>query len=112
MAANGQWNRAVTKDLEWPKKYEIPADKLKKYGYKDMAEFRNWRWNKGLGGGAISDLGAHQIDIFGWMLGARPTRVMASKQRLLQEGLGRQCNVHFEFDKTFQAVAPKRSIKS
>lgn len=103
MAANGQWNRAVTKDLEWPKKYEIPADKLKKYGYKDMAEFRNWRWNKGLGGGAISDLGAHQIDIFGWMLGARPTRVMASGNKdYYKKDWDDNVMCIFEFDKTFQ----------
>ena len=44
---------------------------LAKYGYKDMHQFRNWRWYKGLGGGPLSDLGAHQIDIFNWWLGTR-----------------------------------------
>ncbi len=78
MACNGQWNRAVTKDLTWPKNQEIPEETLKKYGYKDMAQFRNWRWDKGLGGGAISDLGAHQIDVFAWFLDANPKNVVAS----------------------------------
>ena len=68
-AAQGQWNRAVKEDFGWPKKYEMPASTLAKYGYKDMHQFRNWRWYKGLGGGPLSDLGAHQIDIFNWWMG-------------------------------------------
>ncbi len=76
-AAQGQWNRAVKEDFGWPKKYEMPPSMLAKYGYKDMHQFRNWRWFKGLGGGPLSDLGAHQIDIFNWWLGT-PKSVMAS----------------------------------
>lgn len=75
---NGQWNRSVSDELGWPEKYTIPADVLKKYGYEDMRQFRNWRWFKKYGGGPISDLGAHQIDIFNWFLGAHPKSVMAS----------------------------------
>ncbi len=77
-AANAQWNRAVTEDLGWPKKFTMPPETLAKYGYKDMHQFRNWRWFKGLGGGPLSDLGAHQIDIFNWWFGVPPTSVMAS----------------------------------
>ncbi len=110
MACNGQWNRAVTADLTWAKKQTIPDETLKKFGYSDMAQFRNWRWSKALGGGAISDLGAHQIDIFGWMLGAHPSRVMASGNRdYYKKPDGTPAhdwddNVMciFEFDKTFQ----------
>ncbi len=76
-AAQAQWNRAVKEDFGWPKKYEMPASKLAKYGYKDMHQFCNWRWFKGLGGGPLSDLGAHQIDIFNWWMGL-PTSVVAS----------------------------------
>jgi len=75
---NGQWNRAVSGDLGFPKRYEIPADTLQRYGFKDMHQFRNWRWFRDLSGGPISDLGAHQIDIFNWFLGTGPTSVMAS----------------------------------
>lgn len=75
---NGQWNRAVSPDLGWPKKYEIPQDTLEKYGYKNMHQFRNWRWFKDLSGGPISDLGAHQIDIYNWFLDAYPKTIMAS----------------------------------
>jgi predicted dehydrogenase len=75
---NGQWNRSVQPDLGWPEKYTIPEAVLRKYGYKSMHQFRNWRWYKGLGGGPIVDLGSHQIDIYNWFLQARPISVMAS----------------------------------
>ena len=52
--------------------------RLKQYGFKDMHQFRNWRWYKGMGGGPIVDLGSHQIDIYSWFLGANPSHVMAS----------------------------------
>ena len=77
-AAQAQWNRAVKEDFGWPKKYEMSAGTLAKYGYKDMHQFRNWRWYKGLGGGPLSDLGSHQIDIFNWWLGTTPKSVIAS----------------------------------
>ena len=78
VTAYGQWNRAVTPDLGAPDRYAIPEDRLKKYGFKDMHQFRNWRWYRGKGGGPIVDLGSHQIDIFSWFLGANPSGVMAS----------------------------------
>jgi len=77
-AANGQWNRAVTEDFGWPKKTAMSPEELAKYGYADMHQFRNWRWFKNLGGGPLSDLGAHQIDIFNWWFGTPPKSVMAS----------------------------------
>jgi predicted dehydrogenase len=77
-AAQGQWNRAVKEDFGWPRKYEIPAPTLARYGYGNMHRFRNWRWYKGLGGGPLSDLGSHQIDIFNWWLGRLPHAVMGS----------------------------------
>jgi predicted dehydrogenase len=77
-AANAQWNRAVAVDFGWPKNSEMTPEQLAKYGFKDMHQFRNWRWFKGLGGGPLSDLGAHQIDIFNWWFGVTPKSVMAS----------------------------------
>lgn len=74
----GQWNRAVAPDLGAPERYRIPEERLRKYGFKNMHQFRNWRWYKGLGGGPIVDLGSHQIDIYSWFLGANPSHVMAS----------------------------------
>ena len=75
---NGQWNRAVTADARWPRKFEIDQATLQRYGYENMHQFRNWRWFKSLSGGPISDLGAHQIDIFNWFLDAYPKSVFAS----------------------------------
>ena len=77
-AANAQWNRAVKPDFGWPKHSDISPEQLAKYGFKDMHQFRNWRWFRGLGGGPLSDLGAHQIDIFNWWFGVTPKSVIAS----------------------------------
>jgi len=76
--ATAQWNRAKVKDLGWPKKYELSAATLDKYGYNSMTEFRNWRWYKKYGGGPIVDLGSHQIDLFEWVWGVNPSSVIAS----------------------------------
>ncbi len=75
---SGAWHRAVTDDFGFPNGQAIPDAKLAKYGYKNMHEFRNWRWFKKYAGGPISDLGAHQIDIYNWMLGTNPRMCMAS----------------------------------
>jgi predicted dehydrogenase len=76
--ANGQWNRAKSEDLGWPKKNTMDQAKLEKYGYATMSQFRNWRWYKKYGGGPIVDLGSHQIDIYSWVFGANPKAVMAA----------------------------------
>lgn len=78
--AYGQWNRGVSasKPLSPPKNQEIPTEILAKYGYDSMEAFLNWRWYKKYGGGAISDLGAHQIDMFNWVFQAKPTSVYAA----------------------------------
>jgi predicted dehydrogenase len=78
VTVNGQWNRAVAADLGAPDRYAIPEERLKQYGFKNMHQFRNWRWYKGLGGGPIVDLGSHQIDVYSWFLGANPSYVTAS----------------------------------
>lgn len=75
--ASGQWNRAVTEDLGFPAKYALPEATLHQYDYANMHEFRNWRWFKRYAGGPISDLGAHQIDVFNWFLGTNPSSVIA-----------------------------------
>jgi predicted dehydrogenase len=74
----GEWHRAVTEDFGFPKNQAIPDEKLKQYGYENMHEFRNWRWFKKYAGGPMSDLGAHQIDVYNWMLGVNPRMCMAS----------------------------------
>lgn len=75
---NGQWNRARLEEQGWPKDQEMSADDLKRHGYDTMDRFRNWRWFRQYSGGAIADLGSHQIDVFNWFLKAMPSAVYAS----------------------------------
>ena len=74
----GQWNRPKRLEQGWPKNEEISDEMLAKYGYDTMERFRNWRWYKQYSGGAIADLGSHQIDIFSWFARSNPTAIMAS----------------------------------
>ncbi|MGB0743440.1 MAG: Gfo/Idh/MocA family oxidoreductase [Opitutales bacterium] len=94
---NGQWNRSLSSSREqtYAEKniHHLPdGATLRKYGFDrgaktrlDEAELRrrflNWRFYKSLSGGPISDLGAHQIDIFNWFLDAKPKSVHASGGR-------------------------------
>ncbi|MEM9235599.1 MAG: Gfo/Idh/MocA family oxidoreductase, partial [Verrucomicrobiota bacterium] len=80
---NAQWNRSLgaSQDIggeKLNKKIILPKEVLNRYGFEDMHQFMNWRTYRDLSGGPISDLGAHQIDIFGWYLGAKPYAVYAS----------------------------------
>ena len=81
--ANGQWNRSLGASADiggakLAKSIIVPDDVLKRYGFKDMHQYLNWRVYRDLSGGPISDLGAHQIDVFNWFLGTVPKRVYAS----------------------------------
>jgi len=76
--AYAQWNRAVADPLGFPKKFPIDQAVLDEFGYRNMLEFRNWRMFSKFGGGIISDLGAHQIDLFNWFYKAPPKSVIAS----------------------------------
>jgi predicted dehydrogenase len=80
---NGQWNRSVGASQDIQVRESIIPDKktLNKYGFANSHQFSNWRWYRDLSGGPISDLGAHQIDIFNWFLGGLPKSVMASGGR-------------------------------
>lgn len=80
---NGQWNRAISssQDIAYNPKLAIQQDVLTRYGFENMHQFMNWRTYLALSGGPISDLGAHQIDIFNWFLGTQPKAVYASGGR-------------------------------
>jgi len=88
---NGQWNRALSSSQPITDgSRDIPnADTLRTFGFQTGAgrelsleelqyRFLNWRFFTALSGGPISDLGAHQIDIFTWFTGVQPKSVMAS----------------------------------
>ncbi len=77
---NGQWNRSLraSQDIGVNPAALPDPEILKRYGYKDGHQFMNWRTYRELSGGPISDLGAHQIDIYNWYLDKLPKRVYAS----------------------------------
>jgi predicted dehydrogenase len=75
---SGQWHRAVSEDLGFPAGKGLSEAKLNQYGFANMHEFCNWRWFKKYAGGPMSDLGAHQIDVYNWMLGVNPRMCIAS----------------------------------
>jgi predicted dehydrogenase len=77
----GQWNRARLEDQGWPDNEVLSAEVLKRYGYDSMEQFRNWRWYKRYAGGPMVDLGSHQVDVFNWVLKARPKSMLASGGR-------------------------------
>jgi predicted dehydrogenase len=79
--AYAQWNRSVSEPIAVNPKYNLDQATLDRLGYKSMLEFRNWRWFKAFGGGPISDLGAHQIDLFNWVHDMLPVAVVASGGR-------------------------------
>lgn len=87
--AYGQWNRSISSGkVSIPKKKNqwLSEEQLNKYGFGDpnlsheqlMYRFKNWRFFRKFGGGVVSDLGAHQIDIFNWFFGTTPTSVLAA----------------------------------
>lgn len=91
---NSQWNRALSSSQDIVSKPSILPDAQtllaagfgaggkKKLSLEALRHrFLNWRFYKSLSGGPISDLGAHQIDIFNWFLGTQPTSLMASGGR-------------------------------
>ncbi|MFT4638713.1 MAG: putative dehydrogenase [Verrucomicrobiales bacterium] len=91
--AYGQWNRStISGKVSLPKKTKwLAQDLLEKNGFtadtslpedkrheEQMYRFRNWRFFRKFGGGVVSDLGAHQIDIFNWFFNATPKSLIAS----------------------------------
>jgi predicted dehydrogenase len=78
--ANAQWNRSLSASQDIKVKDSILPSKdiIERYGFGDGHKFVNWRFYRDLSGGPISDLGAHQIDIFNWFLGGAPKRVYAT----------------------------------
>jgi predicted dehydrogenase len=76
--AAGQWCHPVAEDFGWPRQHAIPADVLRRYGYGDMHEFRNWRTLRKQGSGPLADFAAHQFDVLGWFLGQTPKTVLAA----------------------------------
>ncbi len=76
--AIGQWNRSRIWTQRPNKRDNLDLAKLKEYGFDTIDQVYNWRNYKKLGGGVVSDLGSHQIDIFNWFFDAYPHTVYAA----------------------------------
>ncbi|MEL7223107.1 MAG: Gfo/Idh/MocA family oxidoreductase, partial [Bacteroidota bacterium] len=76
--AMGQWNRSQIWSQQPNKRDRFKIEQLKRYGFETVDQVYNWRNYTKLGGGVVSDLGSHQIDIFNWFLGAYPHTVYAT----------------------------------
>ncbi len=76
--AMGQWNRSKIWTMKPNKQDKLDLKKLKQYGFDTIDQVYNWRNYTKLGGGVVSDLGSHQIDIFNWFLGSYPHTVYAT----------------------------------
>ena len=90
-----QWNRGVSasQPIEVKKGTELDQALLNKYGYENMEQFLNWRYFKKYGGGPLSDLGAHQIDMFNWFFSSKdkamtPTSVISTGAVDFYDGQG------------------------
>jgi predicted dehydrogenase len=75
---SGHWHGHKRLRIGWPAGSDLDRDTLKRYGYDSMEELRNWRWLEKFSGGAIANLGSHQLDVFNWFLGRPPKAVYAS----------------------------------
>ncbi len=75
---SGQWHGHRREKIGWPEGKEVGQDRLAKYGYESMEQFRNWRFFSKFAAGEIASLGSHQIDVFNWFLHAAPRSVYAS----------------------------------
>ena len=76
--AYAQWHRGIQSSTPLEVRGSKQREELsKQLGYGSFHEFRNWRHYRKYGGGIISDLGAHQIDLFNWFFQALPKRLVA-----------------------------------
>jgi predicted dehydrogenase len=86
----GQWNRPRLYEIGFPPGKELADDALKRHGYDTMERFCNWRWYRQYSGGAMADLGSHQVDVFNWFLKTPPRSVLASGGLDYFNGQGRE----------------------
>lgn len=75
-AASTQWNQSELWELGWPQRHSIPEADLKRFGYADMREFRNWRWFKRYCAGPFASAAVHQVDVLNRLLSSHPRTVL------------------------------------
>lgn len=83
---NAWWSLTIDDQRGWPRRQEIPEDRLKHYGYGDMHEFRNWRWYRRHCGGLFANLGGYQLDVIQWFLDGHPSEISGFSSGLTADG--------------------------
>ena len=68
----------VSEPKGWPTPQALPEALLRKYGYAQMQQFRNWTSYSKYGVGLAAGLMAHQIDVVNWFLDGVPDSVLAA----------------------------------
>jgi predicted dehydrogenase len=76
--AQTRWALGVGEPKGWPKPQTLPEAILKKFGYVDMPQFRNWPSYAKYGVGFAAGLMAHQLDVVNWFLGGAADSVLAA----------------------------------
>jgi predicted dehydrogenase len=102
-----QWNRGVSASAPYTSKFPVKADLLAKAGFDNMEQFLNWRYFSKYGGGPLSDLGAHQIDMFNWFFSSKdkqatPVSVIACGGTDYYDG--KEGRPHFELADNVMAI--------
>jgi len=73
-----RWVMGMSEMSGWPRRHTMPEDLLRKYGYDNMRQLRNWPWFNKFGAGLAAGLMAHQLDVVNWFLNSVPSSVLAA----------------------------------
>jgi predicted dehydrogenase len=76
-----QWAQGAKALHGWPRRADIPVDVLRRYGYADMTQFRNWIWFPEYCAGPYGAFATQQLDVCHWFLGSPPQLVTAVGDR-------------------------------
>ncbi|MGL6226476.1 MAG: Gfo/Idh/MocA family protein [Thermoguttaceae bacterium] len=71
-----QWNRRVSSELTWAQRTVINEETLRKFGFPEMQQFRNWRNYRQFGQGNCIRSLALQLDGMEYFFGIRPTAIV------------------------------------
>ena len=77
-AVQTQWAQEAAPLRGWPRRFTMPEAELRRFGYADMRQFRNWMWYPPDSAGPYCDFVAHQLDVCQWFLGCAAHAVLAT----------------------------------
>jgi predicted dehydrogenase len=74
VGAEARWHQTASPTRRIPPSAGITDGLLKRHGFEDLYQLRNWQWFKKYTVGPIGAFGAGQLDVFNWWLG-RPRSI-------------------------------------